>query len=65
MIAGRPAMIRYSPPGPNHSPTYPEKLWVYDAATESEYVIFADHLPFGKDDVIAIARSLFESPNPQ
>ena len=65
VIAGRPAMLRYSPPGPSHSTTYPEKLWIYDPATESEYVIFADHLPFEKDDVIAIARSLFEPPNPQ
>ena len=64
VIAGRPAMIVYSPPGPNHAPKFSEELWIYDAATESEYVIFTDHLPFGKDDVIAIARSLFESPNP-
>ena len=65
VIAGRPAMIVYSPPGPNHAPNFSEELWIYDAVTESEYVIFADHLPFGKDDVIAIARSLFEPPNPQ
>ena len=63
VIAGRPAMIVYSPPGPNHAPKFSEELWIYDAATESEYVIFTDHLPFGKDDVIAIARSLFESPS--
>ena len=65
VIAGRPALLRYSPPGPSHVPNASEKLWVYDAATESEYVIFADHLAFDKDDVIAIARSLFEPPNPQ
>ena len=65
VIAGRPAMIVHSPAGPHHVPNASEELWIYDAATESEYVIFADHLPFGKDDVIAIARSLFEAPNPQ
>ena len=65
VIAGRPAMISYSPPGPDHVPNASEELWIYDAATESEYVIFADHSPFGKDDVIAIARSLFASPSPR
>ena len=67
MIAGRPAYVIYSGPGPNHNDLFPVTVWVYDAATETEYRLI------GKDSslrggppapLIAIARSLFEPPNP-
>ena len=56
MIAGRPALLPYSPPGPNHRSTYPKRVWIYDPATQAEYEIegFDDI-----DGVIAIAESLF------
>ena len=67
-IAGLPARVRYSPPGPNHSPTYPIRVWVFDPATDVEYAVQGSTSSLSGanvEDVIAIARSLFESPNPQ
>ena len=65
-IAGRPARITYSPLGPNHNDAAYVRVWVYDAATESEYFLIGDGRLRGDDvdPVIAIARSLFESPLP-
>ena len=65
-IAGRPARITYSPLGPNHNRLAYISVWVYDAATESEYFLIGDGRLRGDDvdPVIAIARSLFESPLP-
>ena len=68
VIDGRPARAIYSPSGPNHSPTFPVTVWVYDPATQAEYVVYGytgSLLGGNVDAVIAIARSLFESPNPQ
>ena len=66
VIAGRPARVQYSPPGPNHSSTMPTQVLIYDSATQTEYEIFPyDTRLQGAniDAVIAIARSLFEPPN--
>ncbi len=66
-IAGRPARVRYSPPGPSHDPTYPVRVWIFDSATDVEYVVqgLAPGLAGSNvDAVITIARSLFEPPNP-
>ena len=68
MIAGRPARVVFSPAGPNHNPYVSVVVWVYDGATEALYVVRGlDGSLRGAnvDAVIAIARSLFESPNPQ
>ena len=58
----------YSPPGPNHDPLFPLTVWIYDPATQTEYAVYGytrSLLGGNVDAVIAIARSLFESPNPQ
>ena len=64
MIAGRPARVIYSPPGTGQRDSFSVTVWVYDAATESEYKLIGedDTLRGGNvDAVIAITRSLFES----
>ncbi|MCY3887896.1 MAG: hypothetical protein OXG19_09405 [Chloroflexi bacterium] len=68
LIAGRPALVQYSPAGPSNSDLFPVTVWVYDAATQSRYRIAGyDGSLLGSniDAVIAIARSLFEPPNPR
>ena len=62
-IAGRPAIALYSPPGPKHPWNAGIWLWVYDAATESEYhFIGATSAVKGAnlDSAIAIVESLFD-----
>ena len=68
MIAGRPALVDYSPQGPNHFRRGGTVVRVYDAATQSVYEITgADRSLLGSNvaGVITIARSLFEGDNPQ
>ena len=68
MIGGRPARVMYSPPAPNHDPLFPLTVRIYDPATQTEYMIFGKTSSLRGGNVaavIAIARSLFESPNPQ
>ena len=63
IIAGRPARVMYSPPGPSHDDWFPVTVWVYDSSTEAEYMILGKVKSLRGDDVvavIAIARSLFE-----
>ena len=65
MIAGRPARISYSPPGPFVPSIALATVWVYDPETDAEYVVReTDHRLFGGRirDAIAVARSLFEPP---
>ena len=69
MIAGRPAVVIHGGPG-YAGRRWSVTVWVYDEATESEYKIIASDwsLTAGGGNagaVIAIARSLFEPPNPQ
>ncbi|MCY3655789.1 MAG: hypothetical protein OXG95_04155 [Chloroflexi bacterium] len=66
VIAGRPARISYSPPNPFNPSIAPAMVRVYDPETEARYMVReTDHLLLGGriDEVIAIARSLFE-PEP-
>ena len=63
IIAGRPAKVMYSPPGPSHGDWFPVTVWVYDSLTEAEYMILGKVKSLRGDNVdavIAIARSLFE-----
>ena len=67
IISERPARVIYSPPGPNHSPTFPVTVWIHDPATQTEYAVYGytrSLLGSNVDAAIATARSLFESPNP-
>ena len=66
LIAGRPALVSYSP-GPNPKWYSSTAVWIYDPATESEYFIIGKALSLrgpNSEALIAIARSLFEPPNP-
>ena len=65
VIAGRPASLRFSPPGPNHRPSFPTLIEVFDPATGVTYEIEAiDYdLKSNPEAVVEMARSLFESPN--
>ena len=66
-VAGRAALASYSPPGPNHSDSFTVTLRVYDAATQSVYTVIGfdpSLLGSNVEGAIAIARSLFEPPNP-
>ena len=63
VIAGRPAVVVYSPPGPNHNEYALPAVWVYDPATDVQYVIHArDGALMGDspDLLLTIAASLFE-----
>ena len=63
VIAGRPAVVIYSPRGPSHDERFPVTVWVYDSETEATYQVHGLNTNLrGKnvDPVIAIARSLFE-----
>ena len=67
-IHDRPALVAYSPPGPNHLEDFRVEVSVYDAATGIAYTVFGyDETLTGSnvEAVIAIAGSLFEgSPAP-
>ncbi len=63
VIAGRPAIVIYSPPGPSYDAWFPLTVWIYDAAAEAIYTIRGENTNLtgsNVDRVIAIARSLFE-----
>ena len=65
VIAGRPAVVQYSPEGPHHYAASSMRVYVHDVATQSMYtVIGIDPGLRGAnvDALIAIARSLFEHP---
>ena len=65
LIAGRPALVRYSPLGPNHNPLGGAVVWIYDAATESEYRVSGKARSLRGPNIealIAIAASLFANP---
>ena len=66
VIAGRPAQVLYSPPGPGNFSFFPVSVWDFDPAAESVHVLhgYTKSLRGANvDAVIAIARSLFEPPN--
>ena len=66
VIAGRPALIQYSPPGLHHDPGASLAVWVYDPAPQGAYTIRSGS---GRirganiDPLITIVASLFEPPN--
>ena len=66
VIAGRPASLRFSPPGPNHRPSFPTLIEVFDPATEVTYEIEAiDYdLKSNPQAVVEMARSLFTPAPP-
>ena len=67
VIAGRPAWVQYSPPGPNQVSVFPTRVWVYDAATETAYFVWGNdsslHVdaPGAVERLVRIACSLFVS----
>lgn len=64
VIAGRPAFVTYSPPGPNYNPGAMPSLWIHDPETDVHYVIRGrDGALLGgpPDLLITIAASLFHS----
>ncbi len=63
IIANRPAVVIYSPPGPSFDDLFPVTVWVYDPEYEAVYEIrglYGGLRGSDVDPVIAIARSLFE-----
>ena len=67
VIAGYPGLIQYWPPHSDRRPYTAIQVWVYDAATNSAHTIRGiDPTVTGNnvEAAIAIARSLFEPPNP-
>ncbi|MDE2640429.1 MAG: hypothetical protein OXI03_07585 [Chloroflexota bacterium] len=66
MIAGRPAMVYYSPAGPLNARFYGNVVFVHDRETNSQYKLYARTASLrgsNIDALIAIAESLFEPPN--
>ena len=64
VIAGRPAIVRFSPPGPQHLRLTQVEVWIDDASRGVAYYIRGlDGTLIGANvnAVIAIARSLFAS----
>ena len=62
IIAGRPAVVIYSPPGPSHSEFFPDTVYVYDHEQDAVYEIlgnYGERLGSETDGLIAIAQSLF------
>jgi len=62
VLAGRPALVLYSPPGPNFDGLTAADVYIYDPATETEYAVLGKDTVLLDDvnTVIAIAVSLFE-----
>ena len=63
VIAGRPALIEYSPPGDSNDAYLPTTISIMDLATESGYTLTAyDSTLKNIDTLVAIASSLFAEP---
>ena len=63
VVAGRPAMVTYSPKGPASRPDFPISIWVYDPATKTDYHFVAGDRSISGSNVeaaFAIVRGLFE-----
>ena len=66
-VGDRPALVAYSPQGPNHWADFRVEASVYDSTAGIVYTVFGYHPSLqgsNVDAVVAIARSLFEPPNP-
>ena len=66
VVAGRPALFRYSPPGPQFDDYFPIRLEIFDPETEVNYTIRGrdDKLRETPEKVIAIGLSMFENIPP-
>lgn len=67
VVAGRAAMVIYSPEGPDSRPDFPIRIWVYDPETETDYELGAGDGSISGSNInaaLAIVRGLFEPPNP-
>ena len=63
MIVGRPAIVVYSPAGPNHNRYRSIQIWVYDSTSGAVYRVRGLDWTLNGSNVgavVAIARSLFE-----
>ena len=67
-VANRPAVVMYSPNGPQQAKLFWARADIYDAATETVYIVNGSARmgggPAGLERVLTIARSLFERPAP-
>ena len=66
VIAGRPALVQYSPLGPGHIPRLAPVIWIYDPDTDTQYLLFGQHNDLAgvnMDVLFDLTASLFESPN--
>lgn len=62
VVAGRPAMVIYSPAGPDSRPGFPISIWVYDPETEADYHLVAGDRSIRGSNIeaaLAIVRGLF------
>ena len=67
VIAGRPALVQYSPLGPGHMPYLAPVIWIYDPATDTQYHLRGQHNDLAgvnMDVLFDLTASLFEPPNP-
>ena len=67
VVAGRPAMVIYSPEGPDSKPDFPINIWVHDPETATDYHLVAGDGSISGSNIeaaIAIVQGLFEPPNP-
>ncbi len=67
-VANRPAVVMYSPNGPQQAKLFWARVDIYDPATGTVYTVIGSARmgggPAGLERVLAIARSLFERPAP-
>ena len=68
-VANRPAVVTYSPAGPQQSELFSARVDIYDAPTATVYIVIGSARMGGGPDglrrVLVIARSLFEGANPR
>ena len=68
-VKDRPAVVTYSPEGPRQSELFSTRVHIYDALTETAYMVFGSARlgagPAGLERLLAIAHSLFEGANPR
>ena len=63
VVAGRPAMVIYSPKGPENRPDFPINIWVHDPETSTDYHLVAGDGSISGSNVdaaLAIVQGLFE-----
>ena len=70
-VAGRPAIVDYSPSGGQHLPSFPVSVRIYDPSTQCIYEVVGRSGSLGLwggpaalERLLAIAQSLFQGPDP-